>query len=634
MSLDVAGDLAISMNSRGKVLSKYGDHSWDMSPFFGYSQIWKFDSCIPANIPSETRSELISTFKRIMLWSMYAKGESYSPKTICGYYWLVWGLIRSCCANSLPPLSLKENASCISLLSESLGSKNTIRKVVDFFYSAYLGRENLGFTILTPPQLEKLNLIAKSREDFQQTACIPERIFFALFDKAEDIVSTFLKNFNAIQDVYDLCVEFKTEAKQLCETSTRLDDESFSEKYGFSFTEYLDANGLMHIIRPCASGRKVNLLAFNAYLSRVRFASKILIFALTGMRSGELMLLRFGCLSKREDPNLGEVFFVSSVTTKTQRNPNASWVSSADVELAISAVEKLDQMLVYRPDISQKYQQALRTGLLFSSYPVPWTSFDFEKLERRGIVRGVNVQALPLKGIFDDEEFRITPTDFEQALRLTPDLDRTVFGVGKIWNLHWHQFRRTFICMGLDKGVSLPAMSWQAKHGGAAITEYYGSNYFRMPVPKSISKEFAEEQANFLKLTIKEVSSDRYVPLVDKNRIAERVITESDEKGLNRLIKSQQISARRTALGLCLNNEPCPFGGWEHLADCTGCLHARADRKMKPRADAMLSLIDADLTACGPADDLMRQSLEAQQGAVLVFRRAMERGENGQNRQA
>jgi len=634
ISLDVADDLAISMNARGKVLSRYGDHSWDMSPFFGFSRIWKFAPSIPSHIPPELRSELVAVFKRIMLWAMYAKGENYSPNTLNAYYWMAWYLIRFCCTNSLSPLSLKENLSCISLLGKSLGSEKTVGKFADFFHSAYLGREILGFTILTAVQLKKLTPNAGASEEHQQTACIPERIFFALSDRSKDIVSTFLENYNAIRDMHDLCVEFKTEAKQSGEASKPIDDDSFSEKYGFSFTEYLDANELMQVFRPCALENKVNLMAFNRYLSRVRCASRILIFALTGMRKGELQQLRFGCLSKHEDPHLGEVFFVNGVTTKTQKNPNASWVSSADVELAISAVEKLDQMLAYRPDLPKKYQQALKSDLLFGSYPAPWNPFDLEKLEQRGIVRGSNMQMPPLKIIFDEKEFRITPADFEQALRLTPNLDRNIFGVGKIWKLHWHQFRRTFICMGLDKGVSLAAMSWQAKHAGAAVTEYYGNNYFRMPVPRSISKEFAEEQANLLELTIKEVSSDRYVPLVDKNRIAERVISESDDKGLHKLIRSHQISVRRTALGLCLNSEPCPFGGWEHIADCTGCIHARADRAKKPRADAMLSLIDADLAACGPADGLIRQSLEAQQAAVSVFQRAMERGKNGQNRQA
>ncbi|WP_454914072.1 hypothetical protein [Variovorax gossypii] len=630
----MSDDLAISMNSQGKILSRHGDPSWDMSPFFGYSNIWKFDSRIPADTSPQIRGELIAIFKRLMLWAMYAKGESYSPSTLQAYYWLVWHLIRFCCTNALSPLSLKENLSCISLLGESLSSVKSLGKTAEFFHSVYLGREILGFTILTLPQLETLASNGKLGEGYRQTACIPERIFFAIFDKSFDIVSNFLKNYDSVRDMHDLCVEFKTEARQSGEAAGQLNDESFSEKYGFSFTEYLEGNGLMQVIRPCALGNKVNLMAFNSYLSRVRFAAKILIFALTGMRRGELLQLRFGCLSKHEDPKFGEVFFVNGVTTKTQRNPNASWISSADVELAINAVERLDQMLAYRPDLPKKYQQIFKTELLFGSYPAPWNPFDFEKLEKRGIVRGYNIQMLPLKGLFDEEEFRITSADFEQALRLTPNLDRKIFGVGKIWAFNWHQFRRTFICMGLDKGVSVAAMSWQAKHGGAAITEYYGKNYFRMPVPKSITKEFLEEQANLLELTIKELSSDRYVPLVDKNRIAERVISESDEKGMRELIQNGQISARRTALGLCLNREPCPFGGWDHIADCDGCIHARADRAMKPRADAMLSLIDADLAACGPADDLLRQSLDAQQAAVLVFRRAMERGEHGQNRQA
>lgn len=634
ISLDVVDDLAISINSKGEVLSRYGDHSWDMSPFFGSSHIWKFSSRIPTLIPSDLQSELIAVFKRIMLWSMYAKGESYSPNTLNGYYWLAWHLIRFCCANSLSPLSLKGNLSCVSLLTHSLGSKKTAGKFADFFYSAYLGREILGFTILSAGQLEKLAPNSKSRGEHQQTACIPERIFFALSDRSKDIVSTFLKNYDAIRDIHNLCVNFKTEAKLVTRGSKQLNDESFSERYGFSFTEYLDANELTQVIRPCAGGNKVNLITFNSYLSRVRFASRILILALTGMRKGELQQLRFGCLSKHEDPNLGEVFFVNGVTTKTKRDPNASWVSSADVELAIGAVEKLDQMLAYRPDLPKRYQQALKTDLLFGSYPAPWNAFDFDKLEQRGIVHGSNVEVLPLRIIFDEEEFRITPKDIDQALRLTPNLDRNTFAVGKVWKLNWHQFRRTFICMGLDNGVSLAAMSWQAKHAGAAMTEYYGNNYFRMPVPKSMSKEFSEEQANLLELTVKELSSDRYVPLVDKNRIAERVISESDEKGLRKLIQNHHISVRRTALGLCLNSEPCAFGGWEHIADCTGCIHARADRAKKPRAEAMLSLIDADLAACGPADGLIRQSLEAQHAAVSVFQRAMEGIKNGQNRQA
>jgi len=370
--------------------------------------------------------------------------------------------------------------------------------------------------------------------------------------------------------------------------------------------------------------KKLHLISFSSYLSHVSLASRILLAALTGMRDTEHGLLREGCHEIRTDNLLGNIHFLKGETTKTSKDRTAYWVTSPVIEQAIKAATSI---ALLRKKAAMIYCMHDSLGLekqfLFPLTSDPWIG----GTGPGGLIQNNSVpiksgslinMLLNTPNLLSDDLLRITSEDLKNATRMNPDLNMARFRVNEPWKLGWHQFRRTFVCLALDAGVTLPTLSWQLKHSNTNMTLYYGSNYFSFPMDEKLKQEFEKAQLEILLIKFNDLESANYLTAKEINKDSVlRTIRTYDRKSLKKAMLEGKIAIKNTALGVCTNPAPCEYGGWENVTECVKCANGLILKSNQPRLRKMLEIIDGDLAECDSRDILLTQSLDAQKIAIL-----------------
>lgn len=196
------------------------------------------------------------------------------------------------------------------------------------------------------------------------------------------------------------------------------------------------------------SGRLISWDDLRSLIDRVchlQIACFVILATSTGMRLGELLALKPGCLVKKRVRGYeGSLFWLKSLLTKT--SPNASgevayWLCG---ELAAEAVRVLERLHVLMPTIltvRQNPELELEDSL-FRSYL--WNGITLE-------VRSINETTLYL-----------WIKNFIEALNLS------------VGHIHPHQFRRTF-ARNVVRWSNAPILALQRhfKHWSLLMTDYY-----------------------------------------------------------------------------------------------------------------------------------------------------------------
>ena len=635
-TLRVKDDQPISNTRDGRILSRYGDDTWDLTPYafrvlrlsFRYAGASGAESVRYAN-------KLL--FKRVMFWLLYGTGLTLSIRTVQHLHSTYRTIYKFCIDNNVIASELCVNPQMQTRLVAAINPYQR-RVAVSLIRKMYVDRDLLGFYILSPTNANMLSALSR-KVQFSQTPCIPERVFFYVVQRCSDIVDKYILNEMSIRQLYDYCAsasirmrqELGSTAKyarvyQSGSSSTRRNIGALEHFSGKQFEAWLDDLQLREPITNLISPASLGPRTLGAYLTCVALASRILVCALSGMREQEHRTLERDCHEVRDDSLLGPVHLIRGRTTKTLQQRTAYWVSCSLAETAISAARSISTL---RAEYAEKFRElnahggAIKTNLLFDRSSDPWFG-----AMHHAYAANVNPDATKAGGLsnllesaenqlFDPIQMTITKSDLHQALRLSPDLNREKFLVGKPWPLAWHQFRRTLVCLALGSGVSLPAMAWQLKHAGPAMTMYYGNNYFDLPQDKALGEAFANAQLDMLCIKGGELTSDAYFPTIQGHtHPLIRVLNVADTKTMRKLAREGKVSIRDTAIGVCTNLDPCSYGGWEHITECIECVHALASTRNKGRLTNMADIIDADIAACAKEDVLLKESLEAQRNAV------------------
>jgi hypothetical protein len=234
--------------------------------------------------------------------------------------------------------------------------------------------------------------------------------------------------------------------------------------------------------------------------------------------------------------------------------------------------------------------------------------------------------------LFDLEKLRITGEDLKIALQLTPNLPEDQFGVGKIWPLAWHQFRRTGCVNMFASGViSDSTVQQQMKHSSRLMPLYYGRNHSRL--------RLNEEVQGAVVRAMYEMQAERVMHAVQgsafvsphmherKEALAVNVLSAKEVRELAAMAKTGTISFREHRLGACMKAGACEYGGIESVARCAGgdggkpCIDVLYDCAKEPQVRADLRRLTSELEMLSPEQPRYK--------ALNQERRALENYLNG-----
>lgn len=631
ISLDVADDFPISYTKEGKILSTFGDVTWDLTPYANRNSYIHFAFKTEAGRAIDEINQV--RYKKLILWTIYGWRHPLAVASILLISIHLRKIIVLCIDNKIDIATLSHFPKVYEQLRDILKRSNW-QRAATVMRMAFADRQLLGFFILTSDQLNQLEKSIKKYSIQHQTPYIPERILNNIIERCNEVVTRYMHFHNEMEDLYAKCLEIYDRARHEFGYIRNIADKEFNKKKRISIFEYYIGKNFNDlaieygirgaIMEVFPAKKKLHIAGLSSYFSHVAFAAQILIAALTGMRNIEHGLLSRNCLKVREDKSLGRVFFISGSTTKTMVDRDANWVTSAMVENAVNAASSISKMRItsaikysgYTVSDSQK-------SFLFPPTSEPWIGGTSQKRKFRensipirfGAMRYIMEKCIHL---FPENLLKITAEDLDIAIRITPDLDRNRFQIGEPWPLAWHQLRRTFVCNALSAGVSLSSISWQIKHAGTAMTLHYGANFFCAPIDKRLKKEFEEAQVEFSRIKITELQSEEFVAAnrIDKNTVL-RTINSFEGNSFKTAVLDGRIAIKATALGICTNPSPCQFGGWENVAECVKCAQGLIKKTNRNKIEKMLEIVETDLSECSEKDLLLSQSLNAQKNAIL-----------------
>lgn len=627
-SLRPPKDFPISVTKSGIVLSRYQDDVWDLSPYSPNTRRLHFTKkCSGINLAITNANT--ETLKRITFWTLYALGVRCSVSSVYVMFYLARTMANICSENGVPLISLSRFPKLIEKLASTIPSsqRNALRRLI---YRMVRDADILGFTILTTDQVDGMFRTIGRHRSTRQTLFIPERIYFSLIEKCVSHLTGFLSLEAEFRALYQVCSESYSE--HLNKDAVRLKrSRNYShdvvltvleEMLGQTYEDLARSHGVWDEINrtyKMPRHEKPSIRHFGYYLQGIKFSARLLISALTGMRKAEVANLRIGCLEIRDDPTIGKVFFVRGATTKTRKSKNAAWIAAPEVELAIRAATVIVGLNNFAQSLDPRRPTKFEKQLLLGRDSDLWIGVQTPKhllhIDEEISAPWPRNPLATASLMFDVADMTVTQEDLDQARRLTPNLPDTL-GVGGLWPLSWHQFRRTIFCLALGAGVSLPAIAWQAKHTCTAMALHYGRNYFNIDAQPNLSKEFQLAEVEMFLLRSSELLEDRFVSPTDSKAKVIKVISRNDIRVMSKLASEGKSTYRRTLLGYCTNSAPCTHGGWENIASCVACDFALLDTSKRQSLTTFLDALEVEIEECPDKDILLKDSLIAQREAV------------------
>lgn len=633
-SLRPAAKSIISIAASGEVVSYFFHDMWDLTPYASRIERLHFE------IEQDHEDDALwrankETWKRVMFWTMYGLRVPVAISSICGMHQAFRYVVKLCTKACIRVDQLKRFPRVYRDLSKVPPSQWWALRTM--LARLEIDRSELGFEILGASELAEIGRKIP-RHVHEQTAFIPERIYFYVLNRCEAIIGRYLEKRDEFEKLYRTCSDAYAQARRDFGPTVqigRLREQQVAGKIvyqgalelyaGGSFAQLATALGVLETIEDLSSTKRaIGTQQLGSYLTSVALASRIVIAAYSAARDEEHGSLLRHCLEVRDDAVLGRAYLICGKTNKTTRDSRAYWTAAEPAKRAVSAAAAIAMLRASEAKKNPKYRHKVPPNdLLFPRVTDPWIG----RTDVLESLKALNVSANPrstlcvvlrgLKRLFDATEMTIRDEDLEQALRMNPDLSRTRFAVGKHWPLAWHQFRRTLVCHAAGAGVSLASTAWQLKHVGPWMAQHYRNNYFNLKADPDLADEFARTQVEVLLIRTKELAGNDFVPLAKEGKaVAIRLISTLEEKALKEAAQNRRCSIRDTAAGLCTNPDACPFGGWENVAECVKCPHGFAMRSKRPLMVKMQSLVQSELLECGKSDVDLAQSLKVQLVAI------------------
>lgn len=643
-------DWPVMTNVAGEVISRWGDSVWRLDPWAKRTMSLNFgDGRVTNTEPIDAaNANLLRLIAGLWIWGH--KGVR-TCNTLQQRFSCLRRLFVLCSQECILASDLMRFPAVADRIPGVLASSQA-DMALTWLHNLYILRNTLGFTLLDQDGLARLEAALPEHEE-KQHAYIPPRIWTYQVTRLRECLDDFLTHQKQFEDCYRFCLNaYATNYGSLTaamSTTTRkfsgrapfvTQTTSTGAKTGAQFHgpfEHTAARfGIDRLLRRWVGSVDSNIPipvdALTTYINLVSRVGVSYILNFSLMRINEGLNLRADCLYVEHDPRFGDIYVLRGETTKTMDDSDALWPTSPSVKVAIEAMTSLAQL---RMICINAYPDTLKTSAdmsnpyLFDRLYAPWIKMDhrFGLDVRPRCASYKNGLLTPYPKLFDQNELRITEQDLQIARLITPTLDAEEFAVGKTWPFCWHQLRRTgSVNMQASGLVSDASLQYQLKHVTRACSLYYGQGYSRLRLNDEARTLYVRTMYEVLGKEFALLLTDRFVSPHNEKRKTEivRLVTPKDAKKFTEFAKSGRLVVRDILLGLCMNKEPCTYGGVDSVAHCGGgdsakpCADVLYDKKKAVQVRKLEVMLDQRL-AGAPQGSPLQESLEAQKRSVRNY---------------
>jgi len=639
-------DFPVCLDAHGSVKARYGDTTWDLSPWAGTPCAVTFEGSIKsAKVLSSDNAALL---RLIAAWWLWGPVGVQKASTLQKRVKTIKPLFVTCSEAGISADSLSRFPAVITAVAKHLPPSSPGTNLA-LLHGLWTARDQLGFELLDEQGLAILAQHLPDSREHVQTAYIPPRIWAYQVLQLRSCLDDYLAHRDQVGDCYRFCLgEYAHNAggsltaafskKSSCWhpfAYSALDKglptgSKTGHRFHGGFRKTAKRFGIDALLDRWINGRGM-VQDLSVYLSLVSMAGVAYCLNFSLMRRDEGAQLRSDCLRVERDEVGDDIHLVGGVTTKTVEDDHAWWIVSPSATVAIEAMRHVARLRLEaaRHNPRRNLTPAeIANPLLLAAAAEPWCG------DTGGDVR---IGLRPYLRLIDDypklldvEQLRVTPDDLAVASQMTFGLDAKVYAVGNIWPLTWHQLRRTGAVNMLASGlVSESSLQYQLKHLSRGMTRYYGQNWYKLKsrLNNAAAGLFLTEKFRALAHEAATLpgNSNLVSPHGEMRRgQLLRPISEKDFRELEKAAKAGKISFRRTIFGGCVKSGPCPYGGISHFTPCAGTgrdkpcqdalfdkTPARKQRVLKLRRDIKLRLLEAEVGS--PLADSLEASLEATQ---------------------
>lgn len=609
----------------GSVLSRWGDHCWNLSALVGYSLQLNF-----GDGPDPGRSAPLDPANANLLrcmvgWRMWGPRAVRSAATVQGIFSRLRPIMELCSREGILASDLMRFPKVLEQVPGILppsGYDVTIAELHRFWDA----REVIGFAVVDQEGIKRLTAL-QPEHDTKQTAYVPPRIWTYQVQRLRDCIDDFLAHRQQIEDCFNFCVDVYAHNAGSLQAAMTSALPSHHQPFATAHVSGRTRTG--RAIQTCGAFRETakrfgiaNLLdrwivindqdgirRLSAYLTLAQYAGLAYIVNFTLQRVSEGASLRTDCLLWEEDPKLGRVPIICGETTKTDPDSDARWPTSPSVEAAVAAMTCVANLRMRcaaaHPDIHPTEEDRASPYLLDRAFE-PWAGGGAKPYTTRRYPIGYAALIRDFPLLFDKEQLRITDEDLRIARMLTPNLSaKKGFVVGYVWPFAWHQLRRTGAVNMFSSGyLSDSSMQFLLKHSSRLMPLYYGRGFTKLHLNEEVEGVVIAAMYETMAQSILSAMSDRFVSPHStdaKNAIIVNLIGERDAKDLAKAARRGEVFFRETRVGACTSRGNCSYGGIESIARCTGgdgykaCSDVLYDRTKAPHAETELKQLEQEL---------------------------------------
>ncbi|MBH3426875.1 hypothetical protein [Pseudomonas alkylphenolica] len=638
----------VVIDANGLVVSHYGDDIWDLSPWAGRSLRLNFVEYNRGRSKLSANSSKMA--KLIAAWWLWGPRPVNNAGTLKSRFTHLLPIFKLCSEHDVNIESLYRHPDIVDKVASYFSSSHGEAALI-LLHNLFEQRSEFGHVILDRESLRRLSSAIPAHEG-SQTAYIPPRIWLYQVNRLREFLNDYQKVSVGISNCYNECIalyEGKFGSLDALYTngsdSRDLEGSGFVRNFGH-FTDYAIKHGIYEnlkkwIVGPNAPKEKCTISSLGSYMTLASKVGVAYLLNFSLMRIDEAWRLRSDCLKIEKDPQLGPIYTISGITTKTINDPDARWITSPSVALATSTLAHVAKLRTItaskRSGISIPLDQQSNPQHHLRQYE-PWArgnGMDKQFTTRPSYSSYSSVlKSYPL--LFSEDEIRINELDLEYARLLTPSLDNS-YAIGKPWPFAWHQLRRTgSVNMQASGLVSDASLQYQLKHVTRAMSLYYGRGFSKVNLDSVAYSTYLKAMYEVLGKEITRLLSPRFVSPHGDIRKAQilKIVTTTEANKLASAAKKGAVSWRETLAGGCTKRGHCSLGGADTLVHCGGghgkgaCTDALYDQDRIPQLMELHDFID-DRLAEVPRGSPYHNSLELQRVAVINILDTLRISKNG-----
>ena len=574
-----SGQLVVSRSSDGKVLSLYQDNIWDFTPYA--TTVRPSPIFIFTGIHERHRDNvkwIIFCLDRICESVL---GE-YSISTLKNYLGLLGRVSRHCIDQKIELIGWMSNSRQVLDFLDNHATLSDSRRLSALFVALAPKARESGIEICASKAVKSrfAEIQNLSKQCRRQHPVIPSRILFEMLKYSDKE----LRAFNLVGEDFESYYA-TIPVRDTYSTHGSGWFKNFLSRYSTSKQSSTLADHLY-------SRDVVDKASLNRYVAHLDYCAKILILAYSGMRDLEVVSLNYDCLQVKERSSGNFLRLIGYSTKLVGARKDALWVTSEHVLPAIEYLQTLAR--VCRDNLIKRgCEGTAKTDIseqpLFNKFTFTTRRHDFKhrnSYRKTSFRRSDFYSRVPELSL---NRFVISEDDFKELTLLEPfrDWASDGFGIGDLWHITNHQFRRSLAIYSAQSGlISLPALKAQFKHISADMTLYYRNNAIEARKIFNVgAKHFANEykhakpEADFYAFlsgtlmndqTIKGSMGKNYEKLKPKSSRGVQEIYQSKDKTIERFRKGE-LSWKETALGGCMSAAPCTKKIMGPLTVCLQC---------------------------------------------------------------